>query len=43
YGEFLARRLLHSTVTGRDGRQVEIVVGTPLYVAMADEDARREA
>ncbi|MEU6822430.1 SAVMC3_10250 family protein [Streptomyces atriruber] len=43
YGEFLARRLLHGTATGRDGRQVDIVVGTPLYVAMADEDTRREA
>ncbi|KUL62706.1 DUF7019 family protein [Streptomyces sp. NRRL S-1521] len=43
YSEFLARRLLHGTATGRDGRQVDIVVGTPLYVAMADEDTRREA
>ncbi|CAM5651825.1 hypothetical protein SALBM135S_05133 [Streptomyces alboniger] len=43
YGEFLARRLLHGTATGRDGRQVDVVVGTPLYVAMADEDPRREA
>ncbi|MET8683147.1 SAVMC3_10250 family protein [Streptomyces sp. NPDC004732] len=43
YGEFLARRLLHGTATGQDGRQVDIVVGTPLYVAMADEDTRREA
>ncbi|MFF1376133.1 DUF7019 family protein [Streptomyces sp. NPDC058308] len=43
YGEFLARRLLHSTATGEDGRQVEIVVGTPLYVAMADEDTGRGA
>ncbi|MEU5686150.1 hypothetical protein DEJ48_08775 [Streptomyces venezuelae] len=43
YSEFLARRLLHGTAAGRDGRQVDIVVGTPLYVAMADEDTRREA
>ncbi|MFE6161320.1 DUF7019 family protein [Streptomyces sp. NPDC056486] len=38
YGEFLARRLLSGTVTGRDGRELRIVVGTPLYVALADED-----
>ncbi|MEV0118601.1 SAVMC3_10250 family protein [Streptomyces sp. NPDC050844] len=38
YGEFLARRLVHGTVTGGDGRELQIVIGTPLYVAMADED-----
>ncbi|ATL31174.1 hypothetical protein KY5_6156c [Streptomyces formicae] len=26
------------TVTGRDGRDVHVVIGTPLYVAMADVD-----
>ncbi|QEU91211.1 DUF7019 family protein [Streptomyces kanamyceticus] len=38
YAEFLARRLVSGTVTGRDGRDVHVVIGTPLYVAMADED-----
>ncbi|GLF93100.1 DUF7019 family protein [Streptomyces yaizuensis] len=41
YCEFLARRLLRSTVVGDDGRELEIVVGTPLYVAQADEDQER--
>ncbi|WP_237773313.1 MULTISPECIES: DUF7019 family protein [Streptomyces] len=43
YAEFLARRLLTGTVTGPDGRELRIVVGTPLYVAMADEDPGRGA
>ncbi|MEU3742642.1 MULTISPECIES: DUF7019 family protein [unclassified Streptomyces] len=43
YCEFLARRLLHGTVTGEDGRELKIVIGTPLYVAMADEDQERGA
>ncbi|MEU7580411.1 SAVMC3_10250 family protein [Streptomyces sp. NPDC041068] len=38
FSEFLARRLLSGTVTGQDGRELQVVVGTPLYVAMADED-----
>lgn len=43
YCEFLARRLLHGTVTEEDGRELQIVVGTPLYVAMADEDQEQGA
>ncbi|MGW7067826.1 DUF7019 family protein [Streptomyces sp. NPDC054855] len=43
YCEFLARRLLHGTVTGEDGRELQILVGTPLYVAMADEDQEQGA
>ncbi|WP_030568310.1 DUF7019 family protein [Streptomyces aureocirculatus] len=35
--EFLARRLTHGSVTMDDGRELAIVVGTPLYVAMAEE------
>ncbi|WP_030682534.1 DUF7019 family protein [Streptomyces sp. NRRL B-1347] len=36
YCEFLARRLLTGTATGADGRELTVVVGTPLYVAMSD-------
>lgn len=36
--EFLARRLMRGTVTLDDGRRQQVVVGTPLYVSMADED-----
>ncbi|MEV2251879.1 SAVMC3_10250 family protein [Streptomyces sp. NPDC050147] len=43
YSEFLARRLLHGTVTGEDGRELEVVIGTPLYVAMADGDQEQGA
>jgi hypothetical protein len=35
--EFLARRLMHGTVTDEDGRQREVVIGTPLYVAMSED------
>ncbi|MEV0322873.1 DUF7019 family protein [Streptomyces sp. NPDC050658] len=42
YCEFLARRLMHGRVTGRDGIEKEIVVGTPLYVALADEEPEGE-
>jgi hypothetical protein len=35
--EFLARQLLRGTVTDHDGRQLEIVIGTPLYVAMSED------
>lgn len=43
YCEFLARRLLHGTAADEDGRELEIVIGTPLYVAMADGDQERGA
>jgi hypothetical protein len=33
--EFLAKQLMRGTVTGRDGREREVVIGTPLYVAMS--------
>ncbi|KUF20314.1 hypothetical protein AT728_40845 [Streptomyces silvensis] len=36
YCEFLARRLMHGALTLDDGRELTIVIGTPLYVAMAD-------
>ncbi|WP_405662270.1 DUF7019 family protein [Streptomyces sp. RK9] len=36
YCEFLARQLMRGTVTQEDGRELTIVVGTPLYVAMSD-------
>ncbi|MFI8930247.1 DUF7019 family protein [Streptomyces sp. NPDC053474] len=36
YCEFLARRLLSGTVTREDGRELTVVVGTPVYVAMSD-------
>ncbi|MFC8128063.1 DUF7019 family protein [Streptomyces sp. NPDC057302] len=36
--EFLARRLLRGSITLDDGRELNIVIGTPLYVAMADDD-----
>lgn len=35
--EFLARQLMRGTVTDRDGRRWEIVIATPLYVAMAED------
>lgn len=35
--EFLARRLLSGVVTDAQGRQLNVVVGTPLFVALADE------
>lgn len=35
--EFLARRLMHGTVADRDGREWEVVIGTPLYVAMSED------
>jgi hypothetical protein len=38
YCEFLARRLLRGTLPSSDGRELEVVVGTPLYVALADGD-----
>ncbi|QCX79692.1 hypothetical protein C9F11_30505 [Streptomyces sp. YIM 121038] len=34
--EFLARRLLSDTVRREDGRELTVVVGTPVYVAMSD-------
>ncbi|MFC6063859.1 DUF7019 family protein [Streptomyces ochraceiscleroticus] len=34
--EFLARQLMRGTVT-QEGRTREVVIGTPLYVAMCDE------
>ncbi|KUF16581.1 DUF7019 family protein, partial [Streptomyces silvensis] len=37
YCEFLARQLMCSTVTREDGKELTILVGTPLYVAMSDE------
>ncbi|ANW16876.1 DUF7019 family protein [Streptomyces clavuligerus] len=40
YCEFLARRLLRSTVRGDDGRELEIVIGTPLYVAQGEDEDR---
>ncbi|WP_409060224.1 DUF7019 family protein [Streptomyces sp. SYP-A7185] len=36
--DFLARRLLRGSVVLDDGRELNVVVGTPLYVAMADDD-----
>ncbi|GHC55099.1 DUF7019 family protein [Streptomyces flavofungini] len=36
YCEFLARQLMRGTVTREDGRELTVVVGTPLYVAMSD-------
>ncbi|MEW2528319.1 SAVMC3_10250 family protein [Streptomyces sp. NPDC047071] len=36
YCEFLARRLLSGTVTREDGKELTVVVGTPVYVAMSD-------
>ncbi|MEV8017211.1 SAVMC3_10250 family protein [Streptomyces sp. NPDC086554] len=38
YSDFLARLLLHGTVTEEDGRELKVVIGTPLYVAMSDGD-----
>jgi hypothetical protein len=35
--EFLARQLMRGTLTGPDGRTRDVVIGTPLYVAMSDE------
>ncbi|MEV6957280.1 DUF7019 family protein [Streptomyces sp. NPDC051183] len=35
--EFLARQLMRGTVTGPDGRPRQVVIATPLYVAMSDE------
>lgn len=35
--EFLARQLLRGRATGPDGRERDVVVATPLYVAMSDE------
>jgi hypothetical protein len=35
--EFLARRLMHGSVTDEDGREWEVVIGTPLYVAMSED------
>jgi hypothetical protein len=35
--EFLAKRLMHGTATDEDGRQWEVVIGTPLYVAMSED------
>ncbi|MFE6743889.1 DUF7019 family protein [Streptomyces tubercidicus] len=35
--EFLARQLMRSTVIAPDGRLRDVVIGTPLYVAMSDE------
>ncbi|WP_455359444.1 DUF7019 family protein [Streptomyces sp. SYSU K21746] len=35
--EFLARRLLSGVVTDGQGRQLNVVVGTPLYVALLGE------
>ncbi|MET7363839.1 SAVMC3_10250 family protein [Streptomyces sp. NPDC005562] len=35
--EFLARHLLRDTVTRPDGREVTVIVGTPLFVAMSDQ------
>ncbi|MEU6994650.1 SAVMC3_10250 family protein [Streptomyces sp. NPDC046465] len=40
--EFLARQLLRDTVTRADGREVTVVVGTPLFVAMSDRAAEGE-
>ncbi|MEU4932559.1 SAVMC3_10250 family protein [Streptomyces yokosukanensis] len=37
YCEFLARQLMRGTVTREDGRELTIVVGTPLYVTMSDQ------
>ena len=37
YCDFLARRLMHGTLTTESGRELQIVVGTPLYVAQSDE------
>lgn len=36
--EFLARRLLRGTVTGRFGEPFDVVIGTPLYVALSNHD-----
>ncbi len=38
YGEFLARQLLRGTVTREDGREMTVVIGTPVYVAMSDPE-----
>ncbi|MCG0289362.1 SAVMC3_10250 family protein [Streptomyces sp. PSAA01] len=35
--EFLARQLLRGRATGPDGRERDVVIATPLYVAMSDE------
>ncbi|MFJ4689647.1 DUF7019 family protein [Streptomyces sp. NPDC088789] len=35
--EFLARQLLRGRATGPDGRERDVVVATPLFVAMSDE------
>jgi hypothetical protein len=35
--EFLARQLMRGTVVDRDGRSRNVVIATPLYVAMSDE------
>jgi len=35
--QFLARRLLQGHTTGPDGQSVNVVIGTPLYVALSDE------
>ncbi|MFD3584517.1 DUF7019 family protein [Streptomyces sp. NPDC058683] len=38
YCEFLARRLLRGTATDENGQEWEVVIGTPLYVAMAEDE-----
>ncbi|MFC8246166.1 DUF7019 family protein [Streptomyces chartreusis] len=35
--EFLARQLMRGSAVGPDGRTLDVVIGTPLYVAMSDE------
>ncbi|MEU6124868.1 SAVMC3_10250 family protein [Streptomyces sp. NPDC047123] len=42
YCDFLARQLLRDTVRRADGREVTIIVGTPLFVAMSDRVAEGE-
>ncbi|MEU5959064.1 SAVMC3_10250 family protein [Streptomyces sp. NPDC047525] len=34
--EFLARQLMRGTVMREDGRELAVVIGTPMYVAMSD-------
>ncbi|MGW0534747.1 DUF7019 family protein [Streptomyces sp. NPDC003032] len=38
YCEFLARQLMRGTVTREDGRELAVVIGTPVYVAMSDRE-----
>ncbi|GHJ36471.1 SAVMC3_10250 family protein [Streptomyces sp. TS71-3] len=34
--EFLARQLMHGTTTDPAGRELNVLIGTPLYVALSD-------